>query len=236
MFHKKSITVGMLAILAGTALAAGSANAASVAATASITGITGSLLSFSNNQYLSDASTPFQSGFDASSVLQNYSFSSSAPNGDTSFAAIDNGFDPMPQTSAGATKNGKGSSTVLWSFDWTATGSGNATLDLEYLYSATVASYGAGETAKASSLVSVGLDGTQNQQESLHFFNNQNGNTSGISNLLLNFNVNTGDHGTFTVTTASNAIASLTAVPVPAAVWLLASAMAGMIGFRRRGA
>lgn len=54
--------------------------------------------------------------------------------------------------------------------------------------------------------------------------------------MLLNFNVNAGESGTFTVSTASNAAAmsALTPVPVPAAVWLFGSAIAGLIGFSRR--
>lgn len=140
----------------------------------------------------------------------------------------------MPQTSAGAAHNGQGSSTVLWSFDWTATDTGTAMVNLEYLFSATVANYGAGEKAMASSLVSVGLDGTQNKQESLHFFYNEDGNTSGYSNLLLNFNVNSGDKGTLTVFTASNAVAVQTPVPLPAAAWLLGGAVVGLLGAVRR--
>lgn len=234
MFHINATTAGVLAILASSALAVTNANAATVTATASITDITSSLLSFSNNQYLSDASTPFQNGFDAGSVLQNYWYNNTAHNGDTSFASIDDGFAPLPQTSAGAAHKGQGSSTVLWSFDWTAIGTGTAMLNLEYLYSATVANYAVGEKAMASSRVAVGLDGTQNQQESLHFFYNEDGNTSGFSNLVLNFNVNSGDTGTFTVSTASNAVAEQAPVPLPAAAWLLGSAAVGLLGFARR--
>ena len=73
MFHINATTAGVLVILASSALAVTNANAATVTATASITDITSSLMSFSNNQYLSDASTPFQNGFDAGSVLQNAS-------------------------------------------------------------------------------------------------------------------------------------------------------------------
>lgn len=233
MLKKMSTTVGVLAVLAGQVLTIGAAHAASVSATASIIDRTSSLLSFSNDQFLSDASTPFQSGFDAGSVLQNYYFNTTAGNGNTSYAQIDNSSAPFPQTSAGAGHDGKGSATVSWSFDWLATGTGTATLDLQYLYSATVLNIAAGETGKASSFVSVLLDGTHNIQEALYFFNNVNGNTSGINDLVLNFGVNAGDKGTFTVTTASNAIAA-SVVPIPAAVWLLGSALTGLAGFTRR--
>lgn len=87
--------------------------AASVSATASITDINTTLLSLSNNQYLSDASTPFQSGFNASSVLQIYFFNTTASNGDSSFAQIDDTFALLLQMTAGAVNRGFGSASVL---------------------------------------------------------------------------------------------------------------------------
>jgi len=230
-------TVAGAAILAGGAvLFAGAGHAAAVSATTSIfdRDFGSSLLSFSNDQYLSDASTPYNSGFDASSVLQNYYFNDTFGNGDASFASIDNGFAPLPQTSAGASNNGSGHATVLWTFDWTATGTGTATLDLDYLYSATVTGYSAGENAVARSFISVLLDGTQNSQEALHYFDDVNGNTAGEGHLVLNFDVAEGDTGTFSVALASDAIAA--PVPVPAAVWLFGSALAGLVGLGRRQA
>lgn len=234
MSNKFINTLGALTLVSVT-IAAGEAHAASASATASIINLDGgTLLSFSNDQYLSDAATPFQSGFDAGNTLQNYSFNTTASNGDTSFASIDNGLSPLPQTSAGAVNNGQGAATVLWTFDWTATGSGTATVDVNYLYSATVQNLNPGETGIASSYISLLDDGASEAQEALHFFNSVNGNTSGDGHLLLGFDVNAGDTGTLTVTVASNALVA--PVPVPGAVWLLGSALAGLVGYARRKA
>jgi hypothetical protein len=219
------------ALLAGSVLLSIDARAASVTASAGIFNIDGgALLSFSNDQYMSDVSTPLHSAFNASSVLQNYYF-----NDTPSFAAIDNSFAPTPQTSAGASGNGQGSATVMWSFDWLATGTGSATFDVEYLYSVTVANLLSGETGIASASISAVLEGTQNKQDALYFFNNHNGNTFGDEHLTLNFNVSAGQTGTITLTVASNALAA-PAVPVPAAAWLMGSALFGLgaISKRRR--
>ncbi|HEY3700524.1 MAG TPA: hypothetical protein VGK97_14405, partial [Spongiibacteraceae bacterium] len=194
---------GTIALIAGANLLSTQAHAAAAAATAGIFGIDGgSLLTFSNDQYLSDASTPLHSGFNASSSLQNYFF-----NDTPSFASIDNSLAPAPQTSAGAVGNGSGSASVLWSFDWVATGNGTATFDAEYLYSATVANLVSGETGIASASVSAVLEGTQNKKDVLFYFNNQNGNTFGDEHLTLNFDVVAGQTGTISITVASNAIA-----------------------------
>lgn len=227
--HKKNAAA--LVLLVCTCAGSLSAQAAAVSATASITDVTTSLLQLSNDQYLSDASTPLHSGFNTGSVLQGYNFNDTAPNGDTSFASIDSSFAPAPATSAGASGNGQGSATALWTFDWLATGTGTASIDLGYLYSATVQNLAAGETGIASSQVSLLLDGTGLQSDALNFFNNITGNTSGFSDLILTFAVTEGQSGTFTVTAASNA---LSAVPLPAGIWLFGSSLVGLAGFLRR--
>lgn len=234
MLKKTTTTMGAAALLAGSMLFAGEGHAAATSATTSVfdRDFGSTLLSFSNDQYLSDASTPFDSGFNAGSTMQAYYFNNTAGNGDTSFASIDDSFAPVPQTAAGAIGTGNGSATVLWTFDWMATGSGTATLDLDYLYSATVAGFSAGETAVARSFISVLLDGTSNYQEALNYFDNVNGNSAGEGHLVLNFDVTEGDTGTFTVAVASDAIAA--PVPVPAALWLFGSALAGLVGISRR--
>jgi hypothetical protein len=229
-FARRLTAVGALI---GIFAAGGTAQAATVSATASVTGVTATLLELSNDQYLSDASTPDQSGFDASSVLQSYSFSTTHPNGDTSVATIDNLFAPMPQTSAQAINNGLGSATVQWSFDWTATETGIASLDVEYLYTALVANLDAGDSAVASSFIKVQLDGTSVGNEALYYFNATNGFTSGITNMLLQFAVVAGEHGSFTLTAASNAFAAAP-VPLPAGLPLLVSGLLGLGGLARR--
>src|SRR3569623_3343700 len=235
MWKNRMNRAATLAVMTGALLTAGAAQAGAASATASILNLDGgALLSFVNDQFLSDASTPFQSGFEASSTLQNYTFSTTAPNGDTSFAGIDNSFLPYPQTAAGAVNNGRGAATVLWSFDWLATGTGTATVDLDYLYSATLQNLAAGETGIASSFVSLLRDGTSQQQEALNYFSNQDGNTAGENHLLLNFDVNAGDTGSITVAVASTAL--IAPVPVPGAVWLLGSALSALLGIARRKA
>lgn len=214
-----------------TAILAGllpSAEAATVSATASITDLSTTLLSLSHDEYLSDASTPLNSGFDASSTLQSYFF-----NEGNSFASIDNSFAPLPMTQAGANIDGNGHASVLWTFDWTATGTGTARIDLEYLYNATVLNWQAGETGVSRSYVSLLLDGTSNQTDALHFFYNTNDTSGGFANLALNFDVTSGQRGTFTVSVASDAIA-VAPVPLPAAAWLLGSGLLGLGGFARR--
>lgn len=207
--------------------------AASVSATASVTDLRVTLLTLSNNQYLSDASTPFDSGFNAGSVLQSYNFNTSTPTG-SSFAAIDNTFDPLPATTAGAIDNGSGNATVLWTFDWTATDTGTATLDVEYLFSAGVFNFAGSnvENALASSSISVLLDGTEIRSEALHYFYNNQNNDSGFQNMLLSFAVVAGQTGTFTVALTSAAMVA--PVPLPAGLPLLGSGLLGLLGMARR--
>jgi hypothetical protein len=227
-FQKNAVVLVVLGCACAGSLPA---RAAAVSATASITDITTSMLQLSNDQYLNDASTPFHSGFSTGTVLQSYDFNDSGPNG-TSFASIDSTFAPAPGTSAGASGSGSGSATVLWTFDWIASATGTASIDLGYLYSATVLNLLAGETGIASSDITLLLDGTSTKSEALNFFNNVNGNTSGFSDLLLTFGVTEGQTGTFTVTAASNALVA--PVPLPAGIWLLGSSLLGFAGVLRR--
>jgi hypothetical protein len=165
-------------------------------------------------------------------VLQGYDFNDTGPTGGTSFAKIDPSFAPAPGTSAGAVDQGQGSATVLWTFDWVATQTGKASIDLSYLFSATVQNLLPGETGIASSDITLLLDGTSLKSEALNFFNNVNGNTSGLDDLLLSFDVITGQSGTFTVSAASNALVA--PVPLPAGIWLLGSSLVGLAGLMRR--
>lgn len=228
-------SVAAAAVIAGAGLLSVSAHAASASATTSITGITTELLTLSDDFYLSDASTPYDSGFDANFTLTTYNFNYTAPNGDTSSASIG---DSDIETFAAAYNNGSGSATVQWTFNWTATGTGTASLDLAYLYSVTVADYQAGETAFASSSLQLGLDGTDNLQEAFFYFNNENGNDFDLPDLVMNFDVTEGQTGSITVTMASNAAVSAPTVPLPAALPLLTSALFGLgaVARRRRAA
>jgi hypothetical protein len=248
MFNRIAGTLGTIAAMAALSLTAPHAHAAAVSATASVISIedTFAYLDFTNaatHSFLSDASTPNLSGFDASSVLQSYNFNESNASG-SSFAAIDNTFAPMPGTSAGASGSGQGSATVLWSIDWVATGEGTVHLDLGYLYSVTVENLLPGEIGIGSSLISALLEYDPNapalcdacvgSAESFHFFNNQEGNTSGFGTLQLVWEVAAGQTGSLSIVTASNAVAA--PVPVPPAVWLLGSALLGLTRVARRRA
>lgn len=224
---------GAIALLVGVQLLSSHAHAAAVSATAQIFGIDGgSLLTFSNDQYLTDVATPYHSGFNASAAIQNYYFNDTQLNGNASFAASDYSFAPAPYTTAGAIGSGSGNSTILWSFDWTATGSGTATFDAEYLYSATVANLLNSETGMASASISAVLEGTQNKKDLLYYFNNVNGNTFGDEHLTLSLDVVAGQTGTITLAVASNALAA-PAVPIPDAAWLMSSALVGLGGVAR---
>ena len=231
MFKPFAVTVSAIAFaLFGTA-----AHAATVTANTSVVDLSGTLLSFSNDQFVSDASTPYQSGWDTSVTLQNYYFNNTFANGNASFANIDNSLAPLPLTRTGAINDGTGSATVLWSFDWIATGTGKASLDLQYVYSATVSNLNPGETGIAVSAASMQIDGTQNRQEALHYFNNEAGETSGIADLVLDFDVVAGQKGSIIVAVSSNSLAA-PAVPVPAAAWLMGSALISLGGIVRRRA
>lgn len=232
MIIKKFKKTGLALLCLSVGSIGSNAYAASVTATASITDLHTTLLTLSNDQYLSDASTLLQNGFDASSVLQSYYFNDSDVNGNASFASIDNTIAPLPQTSAGATGSGLGTATVLWTFDWLATGTGTATLDLEYLYNASVFNYSPGETAIASSSLSVILDGTSTRSDTLYSFYNVADSTSGFINKLLNFDVVSGESGTFTV--ALTSVANVAPVPLPASLSFLLTGLMGMVGFVRR--
>lgn len=232
MFNSLIIKCSGIVLLAGATVLSTNAHAASASATAQIFGIDGgTLLSFSNDQYLTDVSTPYHSGFNASGAIQNYYFNDTQGS-NVSFAASDYSFAPAPYTTAGAVGSGNGSSAILWSFDWTATGTGTAIFDAEYLYSATVANLLSGETGIASASISAVLEGTQNKQDVLYYFNNSNGNTFGDEHLTLNFNVVAGQTGTISIAVASNALTA-PAVPVPAAAWLMGSALLGLGGIAR---
>jgi hypothetical protein len=231
MSNNKLIKVTAAAVIGAAGFFTAPVYAAAVSATASFLDLSVSNLTLSNDQYLNDASTPFDSGFSAGSVLENYNFNTSTPGG-TSYAAISSDFAPLPQTTAGAVDKGLGHASVLWTFDWEATATGTASISLDFLSAAILQNLGTGETAFARSYGSVLLDGTNLEDSANYFFNTQTGNVGGIESLGLSFAVLAGQRGTFTLTLSSDAYAS--PVPVPAALPLLASALFGFGAFARR--
>lgn len=223
-------------VLASLVLASVPANAATVTASASIFDVSTTLLSLgSNYEYWIDASTRSQSVLTTGSVLESHFLNDTAPNGDTSFAQVDNLLQPLPQTRASAVNNGFANATVLWSFDWTATADGQARIDVEYLFDTTLASLLEGENALASSLVRIETvlqDGTRLGTEALNFFNVAEGSEGGFDSLFLAFNVLRDQSGSFLITTASTAYAA--PVPLPAGLPLLGSALLALAGLARR--
>jgi hypothetical protein len=231
MSNNKLIKVTAAAVIGAAGFFTAPAQAAAVSATASFLDMTLSLLTPTNDSYLNDASTPFDSGFSVGSVLQNYDFNTSTPDG-TSYAAISDTFAPLPQTTAGAIGNGLGHASVLWTFDWEATATGTASISLDFLSAAILQNLGVGEKAFVRSYGSVLLDGTNLEDSANYFFNTQEGNTGAIETLGLSFAVTAGQRGSFTLALNSDAFAA--PVPVPAALPLLGSALLGFGAFVRR--
>jgi hypothetical protein len=219
------IAVGTASLLGATA------HATAVSATASFTDMTLSLLTASNHQYLTDASTPFESAFDAGGVLTPFTFNTSTADG-VSYAQVDDVFAPLPGTSAAATTDGEGHATVLWSLDWTALDNGTATISLEYLFNATIANLFSGDRAVARSYASVSLEGTTISNSALYFFDTVQNSVGGFQTLGLSFAVLAGQTGTLTMSLTSDAYVA--PVPVPAALPLLGSALLGLFGLARR--
>lgn len=217
-------------VLAG--FVAAPAMAGHAGATASFVDMTLTLLTASNYSYLNDASTPFDSHFSVGTELAAVEFNSSTAGG-TSYAAIFNDFAPLPQTTASAITDGQGHASVLWTFDWTATESGIASISLDFLTTALVQNLLPGETALARSYASLIADGTTLEDSALHFFQSVEGVTGGIETLGLSFAVLAGQTGTFTLALASDAFVA-PAVPIPAALPLLGSALLGFGALARR--
>jgi hypothetical protein len=230
MISFKNKTLCALAMLAASIAAADVAQAAAVQASAMITDRTGTLLSFSStNEYDVIATTKQQDDFRFGSVLPSVSLSDA--NG-FSFAQVDNFWDPMPSTLAGAHDLGLATSSVIWSFDYTATGTGTAVLDLSFSALVDALNIGPGETAGGSALINVKRSGVQEAGAEAFYYLTGGGHTGQDAHLLYTFNAGLGDLGSFIITVSSQAVTS--PVPVPAAVWLLGSALAGFGAMRRK--
>ena len=230
MISFKGKTLCAVAMLAASLFAADAANAAAVQASAFVSDRTGTLLDFSmTNDYDVIATT---------TTLEDTRFSSSLPSVNLSesngfaFAQVDNTFDPFPITSAGAHDIGIGTSSVIWSFGYTASGTGTAVLDLSFFTSVDALNVGAGEVAVGSALINVKRSGVQEAGAQAFFFLTGGGHDGQDSHLLYSFNTTAGDIGEFIVTVASQA--QVKPVPVPAAVWLLGSGLLGLRALRRK--
>lgn len=232
MHNNKLIKLTAAAVIGAAGLFTLPAHAANVSATASFLDMTLSLLTASNDSYLNDASTLFDSGFSVGSMIDDFSFNTSLADGTTSYAAISSDFAPLPQTTAGAYGNGLGHASVLWTFDWEATETGTASISLDFLSAAILQNLNPGEQAFVRSYGSVLLDGTSLESSANYFFNTMEGNAGGIETLGLSFAVMAGDTGSFTLALSSDAYAA--PVPVPAALPLLGSALLGLGAFVRR--
>src|SRR4051812_46049877 len=122
MISMKTRAVGALATLAALLAVTDVAQAAAVTASTFISDRTGSLLTFSDaNEYDVVATTKQQENTQFATVLPSVFLSDA--NG-FSFAQVDTSFDPFPGTKAGAHDLGLGTSSVIWSFSYTATATG----------------------------------------------------------------------------------------------------------------
>lgn len=228
MFNRLTARMATAFAVAITTLASPSVQATAVTSTAAFTDISLFGITASNHQYFVEATTPFFSDFDF--ALTPLSFNTSTPAG-VSFAQIQDIFAPLPGTSAGATTKGEGHATALWTFDWTATSTGTASVNLEYLFDATIFNLLAGDRAIARSYFSIGLDGTSLFNSALYTFDSVENNVGGFDYLGLSFNVQAGETGSLTMALNSDAYV---AAPEPSTLPLLGCALAGLIVFRRR--
>jgi hypothetical protein len=226
-----------LATLAASIGLAATANATAVQASASITGVNGTLLNLSSsNEYDVIAQTRQQESTQYGTVLPYVSLND--PDG-FSFAGVDNTFDPYPGVLAGAHDLGFGASSVVWSVSYTATDTGLATLDLEYLLGLDVFRTNPADTALGSASINIKRSGVQEAgSQVLSFFSTTSGIATDFSehhdfdHLLYSFNVAAGETGTFLITLGSQGMT--TPVPLPAGIWLLGSGLVGLGARLRR--
>ena len=230
MISFKSKTLCAATLLAASVFAADAANAAAVQASAFISDRAGTLLDFSlTNDYDVIATTSQQEDTRFSSTLPSVFLSDS--NG-FAFAQVDNTFDPFPSVSAGAHDLGMASTSVIWSFGYTATGTGTALLDLSFFATVDSLNVGPGEKAGGSALINIKRSGVQEAGAEAFFVVTGGGHDGQDSHLYYSFNTALGEMGEFIVTVASQA--GVAPVPLPAAVWLLCSGLLGLGALRRK--
>lgn len=224
---------GTLAVaLLGAGLAPAPAQATAVSVTTEIWGVSGTNLVLGADNYTVDLATPANSSFEWGPLLTGGTFNDNV-NGGTSYTSAGALFGGVePTTTVGVIDSGYAQSIVQWSFSWAALDAGPASLTLDYNWATTVVGLVPGDTAIASSLISVFRDGTPVVTDVLHFFSMVNGDAGGQSSLVVPFEVLAGQTGEFTVTLAS--VAQASPVPLPAGLPLLASALAGLGAMARR--
>jgi hypothetical protein len=227
--YRNSAGLGALLILAGASLT-GNAHATSVSATAQLFGMSqasGPTLTFSNDFFTQDAQTSalgdtFATGTTAQDIVV----------GSNPFAESSWSLFAAPYTNAGVSGKGSASSLFQWSFDYVASGTGSVTLDFDYNYAAQLVGLNAGDSAGVSSRIDVLRDGVPSSEvERFYFVSNQEGSSAGEDHILLTFDAVNGQRGTVTFTASSQGYVN--PVPLPAAIWLLTSAL-GALGLVRR--
>jgi hypothetical protein len=227
----KVVAIGALSLCA--CLSSLAAHATAVSATAQVQGLTDAagLLTFSGDSYFVSATTPlhdsFQFGTDPLTLGLDFNDGNSVASATPSDFILE-----LPYTNAGVTNSGRASSVLQWSMDWVASATGTAQINLDFLSSASIVNYAAGDQAGVSSLVNLLVDGTQLESEVFDFFLGANNNTFDLDTMSVLLPVLAGQHGSLTVTLASQGYVN--PVPLPAAVWLLVSGLAGFGGLVRR--
>ena len=235
MFKQFSTRLAMVSVfLLSSSLGVAHLQAAEVSARAELLSLTttGASISLTENFFVQHAETDLSSAIDhdgSTPMDINLSGSSSA----ISRVAIDAN-DVLPYTEAKVNNNeGEADATALWQFEFNALSKGTVVFDFEYAYAAKILNLLSGEAGAVSTLIAR-VEGSENEEFQEYRFINENNQIEGIEKLLLTLDVDVGDSGIISFEAMSSAY--VRPVPVPAAIWLFGTALAGMIGLRRRNA